>query len=181
MFIHGGGDNAHRADREIVRALRGVLGTDVTVDYPYIPGLEEIEWAAISGQLSEQFANLTEGSIVVAHSLGGAAALKVLSSNGRRCIASLFLLAPPYKAEDGEWPNDDFTLPNDFAEHLPSDLTITICHSGDDEIIPVSDARRYGEKLPAATICVLSGYGHQFNGSLEFLARDIRAALQAGR
>src|ERR1700738_1648886 len=95
LFVHGGGDNAHHYDLEIVQRLREALGTERSIEYPRVAGLERIEWAPTSAELSERFATLARAATVVAHSVGGAAALKVLSGSDRFPIRNLFLLAPP--------------------------------------------------------------------------------------
>jgi hypothetical protein len=115
---------------------------------------------------------------VVAHSVGGAAGLRLLSAGLDPKLRHLFLLAPPYNGADGEWGDDDFSFPADIARRLPKDLPITLWHSRDDEIIPVASADRYRQKLSHAQVILLDGYGHQFEGSLAFLADAIHGALK---
>jgi uncharacterized protein len=153
LMVHGGGDNAYHFDLEILKRLRVALGTEVAIEYPRIAGLERIEWASTSAELSKQFANLAPSATVVAHSVGGAAALKILSDSNSFPVANLFLLAPPYKAADSHWGNT----------------------------IPVDEALLYKQKLPSARVRLLHGYGHQFSGPLDFLASDIRSAIRHSR
>jgi uncharacterized protein len=176
IFIHGGGYGAHRLDAEIARRLSRALGPKISMGYPHIPGLEDLDWAATSRQLSRELGS--NSSAVVAHSVGGAAVLKLLSSASYGSIDNLFLLAPPYKAEDSHWGIDEFTFPNNFADRLGKRLRVTIYHSDDDNIIPVMDALVYQRKLRSAKVSLLRGYGHQFIGSLHFLAADIRCAVK---
>jgi hypothetical protein len=53
---------------------------------------------------------------------------------------------------------------------------ILFIHS--DEIISVASAERYRQKLTQAQVILLDGYGHQFTGSLAFVADVIRGALK---
>ncbi|MBV9646152.1 MAG: alpha/beta fold hydrolase [Candidatus Eremiobacteraeota bacterium] len=177
LFIHGGGDNAYAFDSELVQRLRAAL-PHVPIAFPRVEGLEKIEWHETFQQLSQTLAATTPDTIVVAHSIGGAAVLKVLSTIDRLAIRNLVVLAAPYKADDSHWGNDDFTFPSDFAERLKP-LLITMYHSRDDEVIPVEDALVYAKKLPCATVRILDGYGHQFVKTLDFLADDVNARLRA--
>lgn len=177
LFLHGGGDHAFRFDLEIVTRLREALGTNLQVEYPRIVGLERIEWRPTFDELSERLTELPPNATVVAHSAGGAAVLKILSGSGDFSVRNLFLLAAPYKAEDSHWGIDDFTFSNEFGKSLDPNLNVTIYHSQDDSIIPVNDALLYKAKLPAARMHLLDGYGHQFSGSLRFLANDIRSGI----
>jgi uncharacterized protein len=179
LFVHGGGHNAFGFDLEIERRLQDAIGTDVSIEYPRFVGLERIEWALTFAELSARFASLRHEATVVAHSVGGAAALKVLSGAGNFPIRNLFLLAPPYKAKDSHWGKDDFTFSNDFAECLDVNLRVTIYHSRDDDTIPVDDVLLYRQKLPTAQVHLLDGYGHQFCGPLDFLANDIRSTFRS--
>lgn len=102
--------------------------------------------------------------------------LKLLSLDNNSRVTDVFLLAPPYKAEDSHWGEDDFTFPNDFGVRLRERIKIHLYHSDDDAVIPFSDALFYRKTLPWATLTTFQGYGHQFDGPLDSLAADIRSA-----
>jgi uncharacterized protein len=176
LFIHGGGDEAFRFDADIVNRLREALRTDLRLEYPHIEGLERIEWEPTSRELTARFAELPRNSTVIAHSVGAAATLKLVSETSTFAIRNLFLLAAPYKGEDSHWGIDDFSFTVHFAKHLEH-VSVWIYHSRDDNIIPVDDALLYKEKLSTANFHLLDGYGHQFSGPLDFLANDIRSAV----
>ena len=173
LFVHGGGDEAYRYDQKIVDRLQKALGPEIPIAFPFIGGLETLDWPAVAAELGSALRDLPAGAMVVAHSIGASAVLKLLSEGIDPNLAHLFLLAAPYNGADGEWGDGDFALPADFARHLPKGLPVTLWHSEDDEIIPVDSARRYAEKLPAAQVHFLDGYGHQFTKSLTFLADAI--------
>ncbi len=178
LFVHGGGDDAYRCDKEIVDRLQSDLGPDKPIDVPLIAGLEVLDWPAVASQLGTALEALPRGAIVVAHSLGAAAVLKLLSAGADPKLSQLFLLAPPYTGADGDWGDGDFALPTDFAMRLPRGLPITLWHSEDDETIPVESAHRYAAKLNAARVVIVHEYGHQFEGNLAFLADAIRKAVR---
>jgi hypothetical protein len=176
LFVHGGGDDAYRWDRKLADRLQEALGTTPQLEVPKFDGLEELDWAATKRDLGEALRALPDGAIVVAHSVGASAILKLLAEGLDPKLRHLFLLAPPYNGADGEWGAHDFALPADFARHLPKDLPVTLWHSRDDEIIPVASAERYRQKLSPGEVILLDGYGHQFEGPLAFLADAIHGA-----
>ena len=174
LFIHGGGEDALSFDRKIADRLQKAIGSGAHVDVPLIRGLEALNWPAVEKELGDQFRALPPGTIMVAHSIGASAVLKLLSEGLDPKLAHLFLLAPPYNGVDGEWGDGPFAFAQDFPAGLPEELQITIWHGTDDEEIPSGNSRRYAEELPKAEVHFLDGYGHQFEGSLRFLADAIR-------
>lgn len=176
LFVHGGGDDAYRWDKDIADRLQESLGPDLPLSVPLIEGLETLDWPSVASQVSAALGALPVGAIVIAHSVGAAAMLKLLVEGVDPKLAHLFLLAPPYNGVDGEWGDSTFAFPANFAKHLPKNLPITLYHSDDDEIIPVESAHRYAEKVPAAKVVILDGFGHQFTQPLTFLANAIRGA-----
>lgn len=174
-FIHGGADGAFRIDNSLVNRLANAIGLG-PLGYPRITGLEKLEWTIAHGELREYFTSAKAATTVVAHSAGGVAMLKLLSLGDYSPATDLFLLASPYKAEDSHWGKDDFTFPNDFGARLRDRVRVHLYHSDDDPIIPYSDALLYREKLPWATLTTFHGYGHQFDGTLDRLAADIKSA-----
>lgn len=177
LFVHGGGDDAFAWDKDIADRLQAALGADLPMDVPLIPGLETLDWSSVGSQLGAALDSLPAGAIVIAHSVGAAAVLKLLAEGLDPRLAHLFLLAPPYNGADGEWGDSAFAFPTNFAKRLPKNLPVTLYHSDDDDIIPVESAHRYAAKMPAAKIVILDGFGHQFTQPLTFLAKAIRGAL----
>ncbi len=175
LFIQGAGEGAYDEDSALADFLRSLEDDPGDLAYPKIEGLEMIDWAKTRKELSDALADLVDGGCVVAHSLGGAAILKLLSEQPDAArIGGLFLVATPYKVTDGEWGTDEFAIDLDFAGRLPDCGTIRLYHSRDDEFVPVDHIDRYGEKLPGAVASVLNGYGHQFSSKpFRELAEDI--------
>lgn len=176
LFVHGGGDDAYAWDKKIADRLQALLGDKMPIACPKLDGLEALDWTATARELGAALDDLPAGAIVVAHSVGASAMLKLLSSGTDPKLAHLFLLAPPYNGADGEWGDDAFSFPADFAKRLPPGLPITLWHDEEDETIPVESAHRYAEKMKAAKVVIVHDYGHQFEGSLAFLATAIRKA-----
>ena len=176
LFVHGGGDDAYRWDKKIADRLQAVLGSSRPLACPHLEGLEALDWRAVAHELGDALSALPPDAVVVAHSVGAAAVLKLLTTGLDPHLNHLFLLAAPYNGADGEWGDSDFAFPADFAKRLPKGLPVTLYHSEDDEVIPVESAYRFAEKLPSAMLVILDGYGHQFTGKLDFLADALRGA-----
>jgi uncharacterized protein len=175
LVVHGGGAGAHREDAALADFIRTQVAYPARVAYPKLEGLERIEWPRLQHELRAPLSGLAEDGQVIAHSLGGAAILKLLSEDGKaRSVQGLYLLAAPYVCRDGQWGTGDFAIENDFAAHLPDCGDIRLYHSRDDEIVPVGDVHLYAEKLTQATVRVLDGYGHQFSSRpFRELAEDL--------
>jgi predicted alpha/beta hydrolase family esterase len=176
LFVHGGGDDAYSSDKTMAERLEALLGPDETLDRPHFKPLEQLDWPGVAKEVGAALRALPAGSIVVAHSLGASAAMKLLAEGVDPRLAHLFMLAAPYEGQDGEWPEEDFAFEEGFEAKLPKKLPITICHSEDDEVMPVSHAHQYAAKLPKANLVIVDGYGHEFTGPLDFLAEAIRKA-----
>ena len=142
LFDHGGGDAAYSWDKKLAVRLQTLLGSSRPLACPHLEGLETLDWRAVAGELGDALGALPPDAIVVAHSVGAAAMLKLLSSGVDPQLKHLFLLAPPYNGADGEWGDGGFGFAADFAKRLPKGLPITLYHSEDDEVIPVERAYR---------------------------------------
>ena len=175
LFIQGAGEGAYDEDKALADFLRSIQDDPSDLAYPKIEGLESLDWTKARTELLDALAGLEDGGCVVAHSLGGAAILKLLSEQPDAAnIQGLFLVATPYKVMDGEWGTDDFAIDLDFASRLPDCGTIKLYHSQDDEFVPVEHVKRYGEKLPYGVVAVLDGFGHQFSSKpFQELADDL--------
>jgi len=178
LFIQGGGDNAHTADADMVRRLQAVLGDAPKIAFPKIDGLDTLDWTRTEQELTGALKTVSRGGVVVAHSLGASAMLKLLSSGTSASFGHLFLLAAPYNGADGEWGDSDFSFPADFARNLPKDLPITLWHARDDTIIPVANAELYRKAMPKANIVLLDKGGHQFESSLRLVAEAIHGTFE---
>lgn len=177
FVIQGGSEGAHAEDRLLADYVRSLAADPEDVIYPYLSGLEQLDWGLAQGELAAALADEPDGLRIIGHSLGGAAILKYLSEGGRAPrIDALYLLAMPYTGRDGEWGDGDFALETDFADRMPDCGRIRLYHSRDDEFIPTSSLDSYAARMPGAIPLLLDGYGHQFTSRpFTELARDLAA------
>ncbi len=172
LFLQGAGDGAYLEDQKLVDNLQAQLGGNYTIHYPSMPDADNPNYVAWKETMQRTVGELSGAVIFVGHSFGASLVLKALVEDALGSPAALFLLATPYwKTQD--WDVSDYELPENFADKLPTNLPIFLYHCRDDEIVPVAHMARYVEHLPQATIRAFTDGGHQFDGDLSAVARDI--------
>lgn len=174
LFIQGGGEGAHQEDKILAENLRDVLGTAFDVRYPKMPDEASPDSGAWKVTIARELGALDGEVVLVGHSVGAFVLLKYLSEEAvEKPIAGLFLIAAPFVGTEG-WQVEEDAPPEDFASKLPEGLPVFLYHSRDDEWVPYAHLALYAEKLPQATIHEFDGRGHQFDGDLSEVARDIK-------
>jgi uncharacterized protein len=175
LFIHGGGQGAYEADKELAANLRDELGAAYDVRCPEMPDEESPEYEAWKEEIEQELAMLDGEVILVGHSLGALILLKYVSEvKMGKPVAGLFLVATPYVGTGG-WEFEEDALREDFAAKLPLRLPVFLYHSHDDEVVPFAHLALYEAKLPQATIHEFDGRGHQFDNDLSEVARTIKS------
>jgi uncharacterized protein len=177
LFIHEAGpQEPHEGGSKLGASLQSALGAEYEVVRPKMPHPENPRYAAWEEQVEKELAMLNGEAILVGHSLGGAVLLKYLSEHlYTKPLGGLFLVAPAYWGKDEDWINDEYTLQEDFASHLPEVQQIFLYHSRDDAVVPFAHLALYAEKLPRATVRQFDGRGHYFTDGLPELAEDIKS------
>ncbi len=178
LFVHGAGEGAHEADRELAASLRYALGSGYEVRSPRMPNEDSPEAETWRDRISEELAAMDGEVVLVGHSAGAFVLLEYLSEEEpKKPVAGLFLVAAPYLGTGG-WELDGYALREDFAAKLPEGLPVFFYHGRDDEVVPFDHLALYEEKLPWATFRGLDNLGHQFDGDLSTVARDIEASAR---
>lgn len=174
LFIQGVGQGAYQEDKILAENLQDVLGTAFDVRYPKMPDEASPDSGAWKVTIARELAALDGDVVLVGHSVGAFVLLKYLSEETvEKPIAGLFLIAAPFVGTEG-WQIEEDAPPEDFASKLPEGLPVFLYHSRDDEWVPYAHLALYAEKLPQATIHEFDGRGHQFDGDLSEVARDIK-------
>jgi predicted alpha/beta hydrolase family esterase len=174
LFIQGGGAGAHdQWDNALAASLQQALGDGWDVRYPRMPQEDDPSLAAWSPAIERELAALSDGSVLVGHSVGGTILAQVLAGHrpGRR-VAGLMLVAAPFVGEGG-WPGDEFITPADLGEGLPEGMPVHVFHGSDDETAPPDHATLYARAIPQACVHLLAGRDHQLGGDLREVARVI--------
>lgn len=123
-------------------------------------------WFSVFEKYKNDF---NEETILVAHSLGGAFALRILEKFDKKIKATFLVAAPigirPIKNWDGDQPF--IGKPFNWTKIKQNSKKITIFHSEDDQMISVGNGIELAKNLDAELI-ILSNAGH-FNAKAGYV------------
>lgn len=175
FFLHSAGPQGiHEGSSDFVAWLSTNLGSEYTIHHPIMPSPEDPDYEPWKAQLRQELAKLAGDVILIGHSLGGAVLLKYLTEEKIAAnITGLFLCATPFWGADNDWQYEPFTLPDNFAELLPSIPVIHLYHSTGDPYAPFEHLAHYKQALPQAIDHEVSGDSHAFDHGLPLLVQDI--------
>lgn len=197
LFIHGGMTFRNRRDylhflrtQNISFApkkywsheyFRGKLGPSFQVIIPRMPQQDDArygDWLIIFKRYVEK---LSQPVILIGSSLGGIFLAKYLSENKfPKKLLAVYLICPPF---DDTLPTEDLTggfrLKADLSRIIKNCPNITLMFSRDDDITPVSHAKKYARHLPTAKIVIYkSKNGHfkisKFPEIVKMVKTDVR-------
>jgi predicted alpha/beta hydrolase family esterase len=176
LFIQGAGEGTHDEwDDKLVDSLRRALGGAYEVRYPRMPAEGDASEAAWGPAIRREVARLTDGAVVVGHSVGGTILVHELSEQApRRPLAAIVLIAAPFVGAGG-WPADEFAFDDDLGATLPPGVPVHVFHGTDDDTAPAAHADLYARAIPQAQVHLLSGRDHQLGDDLTEIATLIRA------
>ncbi len=174
LFVQGGGKGAHDEwDSKLVASLEQALRPGYTIRYPRMPREADPHAGAWRKAIAREVGKLTDGAILVGHSVGAAILLDYLASCSLTWrLGGVFLIATPYIGEGG-WPSEELRPTKELARGLPRDAPLYIYQGQSDETVPPSHVDLLAKALPRATIRRLKGRDHQLNDDLSEVARDI--------
>lgn len=178
LFIHGAGEGAYEADKQLAASLQQSLGPEYEVHYPVMPDEENAPYEQWKHQIETELATMQEPIILIGHSVGASIVLKYLSEiEVKKSIAGISLIANPFWGGSG-WRYEGYeelALPKEFPTRLPKGASLFLYHSRDDEVVPFAHLALYADHLPQATVRELDGRGHQLNNDLSEVAADIKS------
>lgn len=176
LFVQGAGEGAHDEwDNELVDSLKQNLGPGYEVRYPRMPNEADPIYTRWKTVLAEEIAALSDGAILIGHSVGGTVLINTLADEPPdRKLAGVILIAAPFVGPGG-WPSDDIKPKADLGARLSPQTPIILYHGSRDETAPIKHVELYGNAIPSAKIRRLHGRDHQLNNNLAEVATDIRA------
>lgn len=176
LFVQGGGDGVHDGwDRALVDSLARALGPDYQVRYPRMPQEDDPTYGRWQPALARELEALTDGAVLVGHSVGGTVLLHALAERSLGFTpGALVLIAAPFIGAGG-WQSDDIPPRTDLAERLPAGLRVLLFHGGDDAEVPTAHVHLHARALAGSTVHVLPHRDHQLNDDLREVASAIRA------
>lgn len=147
--------------------LQDDLGSDFEVLSPAMPNKHNADYEEWKIWFEKVFPFVSDGVILVGHSLGGIFLAKYLSENKfPKVIGKLLLVAPPFDSGLNE-SLKNFVLGNDFKLLQEQVSNISIYSSKDDRVVPFAHAQKYQEILPEAKLIVFEDRGH-FSKAIHF-------------
>jgi|SRR6185436_7760916 len=175
LFIQGGGQDAHdKWDNKIVESLERELGPDYSIRYPRMPDEADPEYASWRAALKRQFDRLSNGALLIGHSIGGTILIRTLADEPPTLtFGGIFLVAAPFVG-DGGWHSDDIEPLSDLGARLSEQTPIYLYHGSKDETAPFAHVHLYAQSIPHAVVRQLSGRDHQLNNDMSEVAADIR-------
>ena len=178
LFIQGAGAGAYQEDRKLADKLQELLGSSHEVHYPRMPNEEDVPYDEWTQQIEVELSKARGAVVLVGHSMGASVLAKYLSEpRGLGPIAGIFFLATPFWGGDG-WRYEGWeglALPHDAAARFPESASVFLYHCRDDEVVPFEHLALYSGLLPEATLRELDSGGHQLEGRIEVVAKDIES------
>ena len=176
VFIQGAGEGTHEEwDDKLVASLRRELGDGYDVRYPRMPDEDDPSEDAWGPAIRRELAALTDGAVLVGHSVGGTILVHELVEHPPAVeLGAIVLVATPFVGPGG-WPPDGFELPDDLGARLPREVPVHAFHGLDDDTAPPAHADLYARAIPQARVHMLPGRDHQLGNDLREVAGEIRA------
>lgn len=143
--------------------LEEKLGRNFEIIRPRMPLQDNAKYDEWKIHFERHFPFLRNNIVLIGISLGGVFLAKYLSENKfPKKILSTYLICPPF---DDTIPTEDlvggFKLKRDLSLLDKSSKNLYLLFSKDDNVVPVSQAKKYGNKLKKAKIIIYkSKNGH---------------------
>ena len=171
LFVQGGGERTYDDwDGKLVESLSAALGPQYEIRYPRMPNEGDPSYAKWKATLEKEFAALSNGAILVGHSLGGTFLIHTLAEHlPERAFGAIILIAAPFVGEGG-WRSDDWKPQRELSAKLPGGVPVYLYHGLADETAPPSHVELYAHDIPEAHVCRMEGRDHQLNNDLTDIA-----------
>lgn len=143
--------------------VRKQLGKQVQIIQPRMPCQDNSQYEEWKIHFERHFSYLTDNLILIGGSLGGIFLAKYLSENKfPKKILSVYLVCPPFdNTLPGETLAGGFELPANLSLLEKQPKNIYLMFSKDDDVVPITHAEKYRNKLKRAKIIIYeSKNGH---------------------
>ncbi len=143
--------------------LKKNLGKNFEIIKPRMPLSDNAKYDEWKIHFERYFPHLRNNIILIGTSLGGIFLAKYLSEHRfPKRILSTYLICPPFNnALSGEDLVGGFKLKSDLSMIEKNSKNLNLLFSKDDDVVPVAQAKKYGNKLKNANIVIYkSKNGH---------------------
>lgn len=147
---------------------------DFEVIYPKMPNSKNARYDEWKLWFEKLFHLLTDGVVLVGHSLGGIFLAKYLSENNfPKRISQLHLVAAPYDTEVIKDSLADFALNGTVEKVSKNADRIFLYQSKDDTAVAYEDVLKYKRDLPEAELVEFENRGHFTQEEFPELVKNI--------
>lgn len=156
------------------------LGDDFEIIRPRMPLQDNARYEDWKIHFERYFPQLRDDIILIGNSLGAIFLAKYLSENKfPKKVLSTYLVCPPY---DDTLPSEDlvggFKLDSDLSLIEKTVANLYLMFSEDDEVVPVSQSKKYAKKLRNARIMIFKNKNGHFKVSefpeiIKMIKKDI--------
>lgn len=145
--------------------LKEELGKKFEIIAPSMPLKEDAKYSDWKIYFERFFPKLRNNIILIGSSLGGIFLAKYLSENKfPKKILSVYLVCAPFDNDlIGEDLVGGFKLKSNLSKIEKNCKKITLMFSKDDDVVPVSHAKKYAKKLKNAKIIIYNSKNGHFN------------------
>jgi len=161
--------------------LKKGLGTNFKIIKPRMPLQDNAKYEERKIIFERYFPQLRNNIILIGNSLGGIFLAKYLSENKfPKKILSTYLICPPYdNTLPGEELSGGFELKSDLSLIEKNSKNLYLMFSKDDNVVPVSHAEKFREKLKNANITIFeSKNGHFVISEFPEVVKMIKADVK---
>ena len=156
-------------------SLPEALGDAYEVIAPSMPNKQNAKYEEWKIWFERHIPYLTDGVLLVGHSMGGIFLAKYLSENTfARKVGGTFLVAAPYDSVEKE-PLGDFALSQPLDSFAAQGGPIHLYHSADDPIVDFAELAKYQKALPSAKVTTFTDRGHFDQETFPEIVADIKA------
>ncbi len=140
------------------------LGADFEITRPRMPLQDDSKYEEWKIHFERYVPQLKNNCILIGTSLGGIFLAKYLSENKfPKKILSTFLVCPPFDdTVKGEDLVGGFKLKSELSLLEKNSKNLHLLFSADDDVVPVSHAKKYEKKLKNADIVIYKSKGGHF-------------------
>ena len=142
-------------------SLVSELGENFEVLIPRMPNGSNAQYKEWKIWFERVILLLSDGLILIGHSLGGIFLAKYLSENEvPQKIKGTILISAPFDTEGSDESLGDFNLPPSLLKFAEQGGKIYIIQSEDDPVVPFAQHDKYGLALPNAKTVIFKDRGH---------------------
>ncbi len=178
LFVQGAGEGAYEEDKILADGLQAALGAGYAVRCPAMPDESNAPYEVWKAIIEQEMAAMPGAIVLVGHSVGGSVVAKCLGEIEvpNRVVAAILMATLFWGGEGRTYDGyEELMLPPEADVTCPKGPRLLLYHCRDDETVPVGHVALFAAVLPRAEVRVLDAGGHQLDGVMPIVAREIQS------